>query len=63
MSGLLKNIDSFQSEYYEKNNKNSLFKRNQKLELAKAISDNFSLDDLINNTCYTINGTNKIICY
>ena len=37
MSGLLKNIDSFQSEYYEKNNKNSLFKRNQKLELAKAI--------------------------
>jgi hypothetical protein len=61
MSGLLKNIDSFQSEYYEKNNKNSLFKRNQKLELAKAISDNFSLDVLINNTCYTINGTNKVI--
>ena len=47
MSNLLKNIDNFQNNYYENNNKNTLFRKNQKMELAKAISEKFSLDELI----------------
>ena len=61
MSNLLKNIDNFQNNYYENNNKNTLFRKNQKMELAKAISEKFSLDELILNTCYNINGTNKVL--
>ena len=61
MSDLLKNIENFQSQYYEKNTKNNFFKKNQKIELAKEVSERFSLDEMINVTCYNITNTNKVI--
>jgi len=61
MSDLLKNIENFQSQYYESNKKNTFFKNKQKIELAKEVSNSFSIDELINVTCYNVANTNRVI--
>lgn len=52
-------INNFITNYYNEKGKNTLFKKNQKLELATQIAQKFSVDELLNNMCYIIN--NKVI--
>ena len=59
---LLKSIDKFKEDYYEnKTHKSFLFKKSQKIDCAKKISENFDLSTMINSTIYIIPNTNKII--
>lgn len=60
-NNLLDQINKFKEDFYSKNKKPQLFKKKQKIEIAKHISENFSLDDLIQKTVYNIPNTNKII--
>lgn len=55
-------IDNFIENYYSINGKNSLFKKNQKNELAIQIASSFKIEDLLENMCYTI-GNQVIIKY
>jgi hypothetical protein len=59
-SSLVKNMESCKETYYINENKNSFFKKNQKNECAKKVSESFPLDDMINKTIYVIPNTNKI---
>lgn len=60
-NNLLDQINKFKEDFYSKNKKPQLFKKKQKIEIAKHISENFSLDELIKKTVYNIPNTNKII--
>lgn len=62
-SNLQKQIEEFQNKYYDENGKNSIFKKNQKKDLAKKIYDNFDTNLLLNETCYTFDELNVIIDY
>lgn len=62
-SNLQKQIEEFQNKYYDENKKNSFFKKNQKKDLAKKISDSFDLNLLLNETCYSFDELNIIIDY
>ena len=48
-------IDNFIENYYSIHGKNSLFKKNQKNELATQIASSFKIEDLLENMCYIIN--------
>jgi hypothetical protein len=59
---LLEAIESYKVNYYEVQGKNSFFfKKTQKLDCAKEISQKFDLASMINTTIYRIPETNKII--
>lgn len=62
-SNLQKQIEEFQNKYYDENGKNSIFKKSQKKDLAKKISNNFDINLLLNETCYTFDELNVIIDY
>ena len=59
-SKLEKNLQNYKDKFYETNKKNNFFTKNQKLECAKAISKEFSIDDLLKSTIYNEENTNKI---
>lgn len=59
-NSLLSKIELLKDEYYDKNGKNIIFKKNQKTDCAKQISNNIDLDLLIKNTMFNIPNTNKI---
>jgi len=64
MSGesLLEAIENYKVNYYQVQGKNSFFfKKTQKLDCAKEISQKFDLASMINTTIYRIPDTNKII--
>jgi hypothetical protein len=66
MSDMQKRQDVFnmakkiKEEYYSNNNKNILFKNSQKHHCAKKITENHSLEELINCTIFNIENTNKL---
>lgn len=53
-------IEKLTEDYYNKNNKNLVFKSNQKADCANYISSSLNVDELIQNTAYIIPGTNKV---
>lgn len=53
-------LNALQSKYYQDNGKNTFYKNKQKLECAKMICSKYSIDDLIANTIYIIDGSNKV---
>jgi hypothetical protein len=59
---LLDAIENYKVNYYQVQGKNSFFfKKTQKLDCAKEISQKFDLVSMINTTIYSIPDTNKII--
>ena len=54
-------IAALQKQYYDKNKKNSIFKSSQKLDCAKHITNNISLETLLNKTFYIKENTNIIM--
>jgi hypothetical protein len=60
-SSILNKIQQYKDNYYQSEGKNWLFKKNQKMDCAKKISEQFDLNTLIINTIYEIPNTNKIL--
>lgn len=54
-------IAELQKQYYDKNKKNSIFKSAQKLDCAKHVTDNISLEALLSKSFYIRENTNIII--
>ena len=54
-------MEKYKDEYYQTQGKNSFFKKNQKMDCAKEISQSFQLNDMIQRTIYYIPNTNKIV--
>lgn len=50
----------FQTDYFEKNNKNTFFKKNQKFDCAKYISNNVDIDKMIETAVFILPGKNVI---
>ena len=59
-SNLNEKIQNIRNEFYQTNSKNILFKKTQKQECAKYISDTLQLQDLISHTVFLIPNTNII---
>jgi len=59
-NSFLSKIEQIKEEYYDKNGKNIIFKKSQKNECAKEISNFVDTDLLIQNTMYIIPNSNKI---
>lgn len=59
-SSSLEEIYKIQEDFYNKNNKNTFFKKSQKIDCATQICENFDLAYLINMTINTIPNTNII---
>jgi hypothetical protein len=57
---LLGQMSKFKEDYYSQNTKNTFFKKNQKLELAKQMSSSFDINLLLQKTGYIIPGTQHI---
>jgi hypothetical protein len=53
-TGFLGKINELKESYYSTNTKNSFFKKSQKMDCAKYISDSIDLNTLIDNTVYAI---------
>lgn len=60
-SSLVDLMEKCKEEYYQKENKNMFFKKVQKLDCAKKISETFSLEDMLNATVYIVPNKNKIV--
>jgi hypothetical protein len=56
----LSKVEQIKEDYYDKNGKNIIFKKSQKNECAKEISNHIDVDLLIKNTMYIIPNSNKI---
>jgi len=56
----LEKITELQKEYYSKTTKNIFLKSSQKLDFANTISNKLGLDEMINNTVYSIPNSNKV---
>jgi hypothetical protein len=59
-SSLLSKVEQLKNEYYEQNGKNIIFKKSQKYECAKQISNCIDSELLLKNTMFNIPNTNKI---
>lgn len=60
-SSILNEIQQYQEKYYHSEGKNRFFKKTQKMDCAKKISEQFDLNTLIMNTIYEIPNTNNIL--
>ena len=58
---LLDQMEQFKSDFLVREGKNSFFKKGQKLDCAKKMSQTFNLQDMIQKTVFIIPGTNKIM--
>lgn len=56
----MQNIQKLQAQYYEKNTKNTFFKKAQKQDCAETVIQNIDLNELISRTVYVIPNTNKV---
>jgi len=52
---MISNINRLQQEYYEKNNKNIFFKKNQKYDCANIITQNINVQQLFEKTLFVLN--------
>jgi len=51
---------SIQNEFFTKNTKNQVFKKTQKFDCAKYITDNLDINEMIEEAVFTLPGTNII---
>ena len=58
---LLAQMEKFKQDFLDTEGKNTFFKKSQKLDCAKKISQTFNLEDMIHRTVFIIPGTNKIM--
>lgn len=56
----LQQLLHIQNEFLIKEGKNSIFKKTQKIDCAKNISNTYKLEDLLEKSIYVITGTNII---
>jgi len=54
-------MEKYKEEYYQSQGKNSFFKKSQKQDCAKELSQKFPLADMIKQTIYIVPNTNKIV--
>ena len=54
-------MEKYKNHYYQKEVKNTFFKKSQKMDCARKMSEQFDLKDMIANTVYNIPNTNKIL--
>ena len=59
-SSLMKDLESFKEEYYNKNSKNTFFKKSQKADCAKKICEEYDIYELLKQTAYFIPSNNEI---
>jgi hypothetical protein len=59
-NSFLSKIEQLKDDYYDTNGKNVIFKKSQKTECAKQISNKIDIDMLIKNTMFIVPNTNKI---
>ena len=59
--GLLAQMEKFKSDFLDTEGKNTFFKKSQKLDCAKKMSQAFNLQEMIQRTVFIIPGTNKIM--
>lgn len=57
---LEREIEKAKDEFYSESGKNVLFKKQQKYDCAKQITNKISLEVLLNRTCYIIDDTNCV---
>ena len=60
-SNIINEIEAIQQDFYSKNGKNLIQKKNQKNDLAILVSNEIDLNRLFNKMCFVIKGTNKIV--
>ena len=58
--GLLEQVNQCKNEYYSNQSKNMLFKKSQKLELAKQMSEKIDINHFLKNFTYNIPNTENI---
>jgi hypothetical protein len=58
--GFMQKMNELQEEYYLTHKKNTFFKSAQKKDLALAIINNMSLNEILNMGAYNIPNTNKV---
>jgi hypothetical protein len=51
---IINELVSLQDEFYASSGKNVFFKKKQKMQCAQSITNTYSIDVLVNNTCYMI---------
>lgn len=51
---LLTQMQKFKEDYYSQNSKNVIFKKNQKLDCARQLNENFDINELLSRTVYII---------
>jgi len=56
----LSEVNNYKNDYYSNNRKGMIFKKTQKLDLAKNISKQFDLKTLITNSIFIIPNSNNI---
>ena len=57
---ILGKIDELRNQYYNQNEKNTFFKKKQKIECANSIAQNFDVDRLIQSTVFIIPNTSHV---
>lgn len=57
---LFKDIEIFKQQYYTENPKNTFFKKSQKMDCAQKICEQYSMDDLLNQTAHVIPASGEI---
>ena len=57
---ILQKMNEVQNNFYSSNQKNTFFKKSQKLDCAKEVCKNIDVNEMIAKTIYVIPGTNKI---
>ena len=58
---LVELMEKYQQEYYQSQGKNMFFKKSQKQDCAKGVSEAFPLEDMINRTIFLIPNKNKLV--
>lgn len=58
--GVLERMNEVHANYYSSNEKNTFFKKSQKIDCAKEVCKNIDINEMIAKTIYVIPGTNQI---
>lgn len=58
---LVEMMEKYQQEYYQSQGKNMFFKKGQKQDCAKGVSQAFPLEEMINRTIFLLPQKNKLI--
>lgn len=58
---LVELMEKYQQEYYQSQGKNMFFKKSQKQDCAKGVSQAFPLEDMIRRTIFILPNKNKLV--